>query len=40
VIVSKPNATKTAWVVTANYIGSGQQNGYTLTAHALCAPTS
>jgi hypothetical protein len=47
VIISKPivvasgaDAGKAAWLVTANYIGSGSQNGYTLTAYVLCAPTS
>jgi len=47
VIVSKPitvasgtDAGKSAWLVTANYIGSGNGSGYTLTAYVLCAPTS
>jgi hypothetical protein len=46
VIVSKPitvasgaDAGKSAWLATANYIGSGN-NSYTLTAYVLCAPTS
>jgi hypothetical protein len=47
VIVSKPvavangpDAGKSAWLVTANYIGNGNGQGYTLTAYVLCAPTS
>jgi hypothetical protein len=46
VIVSKPvtvangpDAGKSAWLVTANYIGNGNGQGYTLTAYVLCAPT-
>jgi hypothetical protein len=43
VIVSKPvtvangpDAGKSAWLVTANYIGNGNGQGYTLTAYVLC----